>query len=239
MAMTIMYYGGNDSLKALRSVSIVIGLPFTIVMSFMCTSLYRAVKWEAKEESIIGATRFTTGLWDWTEGFMPTATSRQSPAFMDRLISFGISLVCPAATMHRMHLRLYPQWQAVTYTLVLGLLQFGLILCWCLNVDGNMKPIVTLGWTCFMFMIFFMAATRCHARERYNIYGWLPEDFFSCLTMYPFAASQMGLHAMYVDLPAEGATNGAIKNGADIDVKVNMDADSSILPTAAVARDCC
>merc|ERR1712178_648887 len=89
-----------------------------------------------------------------------------------------------------------------------------------------MKNVVFLGWTCYFFMIFLMAATRASARESYKIWGFLPEDFFSCLVMYPFAASQMGLHAMYVELPAP-ASNGnghaMSKDPEAMEIAVNQD----------------
>jgi choline-glycine betaine transporter len=215
LAMTIMYYGGTNSMKALRSISIVSGMPYTIAMCFMCTALLRACKFEFKEDEIMKATRFTTGLWDWTEGFRPASTCRQAPSFMDRIISLVISIFCPAYECHKMHVRIYDNpLQVWFWTTSMVLCQISWIVCWCVNVDKHNA--VGIGWTFFFFLVVCVMITRANARKDYNIYGWVLEDFFSSLVMLPFVASQMGLHAMYVEKPDLDEKFGLKKGPEDL-----------------------
>ncbi|KAJ7373553.1 hypothetical protein OS493_011155 [Desmophyllum pertusum] len=46
-ATALLYAGGADALQALQAVSIAAGLPYTILLCFMCVSLWRAVQMEA------------------------------------------------------------------------------------------------------------------------------------------------------------------------------------------------
>ena len=45
-ATALLYAGGTDALNALQAVSIVAGLPYTILLCFMCVALWRAVQME-------------------------------------------------------------------------------------------------------------------------------------------------------------------------------------------------
>jgi len=204
LACTIMYYGGTESMKALRSVSIVCGLPYTFLMCFMCSSLLRAVKWDSKEKDIVTSTRFTTGLFDWTEGFAPNATiqgakhgaEKYEPGMSARCVSLVIGIFFPFYELHKMNVLIHKEIAvAWLWTVSIGLLQLAWIVCMILEVSVNNAS--ALGWTFFFFMACCITVTRVWAREKYNVYGWPIEDFFVSLFWYPFAASQLGLHADY------------------------------------------
>merc|ERR1712061_240323 len=44
VAIALLQAGGTQSLKALQAVSIIAGLPFTVILMFMCTGIWRALK---------------------------------------------------------------------------------------------------------------------------------------------------------------------------------------------------
>ena len=48
-ATALLVAGGDKALTALRTVSIAAGLPYTIVLNFMCVALWRAIKIESGE----------------------------------------------------------------------------------------------------------------------------------------------------------------------------------------------
>ena len=48
-ATALLCVGGTDALQALQAVSIAAGLPFTILLCFMCVALWTAVQMEAEE----------------------------------------------------------------------------------------------------------------------------------------------------------------------------------------------
>lgn len=48
IAGALLYVGGKEALSALQAGAITTGLPFTIVLLFMCYSLYKALRVEAK-----------------------------------------------------------------------------------------------------------------------------------------------------------------------------------------------
>jgi len=205
LACVLTWYGGNDSMKALRAISIVSGLPYTIAMCFMCTALLRACKYDQQEEDITRMTRFTTGLFDFTEGYMPKTKFKNSPPVMERIVSFLISLFCPAAGMHSMHMKLYGVY-GFFFTAVLALLQGAWL---ALMIAGPVhngtdtastfgvecSAIVMLGWTFYTFMAVQIMVVRVQARDSYNIYGFIVEDFFSSVVMYPWVVSQMHLQS--------------------------------------------
>ena len=50
VAMTLLFVGGQDSLTALQAVSIVAGVPYTVVVCFMCKSLWSVLSEEHQKE---------------------------------------------------------------------------------------------------------------------------------------------------------------------------------------------
>jgi hypothetical protein len=206
IAICLMYYGGSQTMKALRSISIISGLPYTLAMMFMCTALLRAVKLESKEEEITKATRFNTGLFDFTEGFAPKARSKYDPTLADRVSSVLIAIVAPWWEMWKVCSITYDHATAVFWTTAIAAFEFAWIFCLILEV--SVPNASALGWTFYFFMVCFITIARQNARTKYNVYGFILEDLFSSLVMYPFVCSQMSLHCTLTPLASKGQEEG-------------------------------
>jgi len=68
-AIALINAGGGNAIVALRSVSIVSGLPYTFAICFLCTSIYRCVKMESGEDDIVNAAAWSTDVFDFCSLF--------------------------------------------------------------------------------------------------------------------------------------------------------------------------
>lgn len=89
VAMALLLAGGEDALNALRAVSIIAGVPYTIVICFMCKSLWTILDEEYnKEHGIIPRhyNEWRTGIidvLDWPTFHAQQARARTSSLFVD------------------------------------------------------------------------------------------------------------------------------------------------------------
>ena len=80
----------------IQAVSIVAGLPYTIAICYCCTSLYRALKREMRDEDIMSQRRgFVVSSLDILELYSPEDMPRQSPSSGERFKSNIIALFFP------------------------------------------------------------------------------------------------------------------------------------------------
>eukprot|EP00960_Hanusia_phi_P070607 767346-Hanusia_phi.AAC.2 len=192
-ATAILYAGGSDALTALRAVSICSGLPLTIGICLMCTALLRACKYDMMEEDIHTSTRFVVGLFDWAEGFQPAGIPQGlEPGMEKRIVSLVVSIFAPFVSMHKVHQTFY-KGTAILHTAIMAMLFITWIGCMIGEVGTTNAAYV--GWTMYVAFAAHMTATRLQARGAYKVYGSAFEDFFACLIMYPFVASQLQLQA--------------------------------------------
>ena len=201
-ATSLLYAGGKSGLTALQSMSIASGVPYTILLCFMCVSLWRAVKMEAGDLDQYGP-QFTTGLLDVLSS--PTASG------------VGKILVAIVAPWYPMGQAAYKiggskdrKW---LYMLILAVPFYLWIVLLALEpvVDG----ISYVGWTVLFAFFAYATAIRNAIREKYNIYGSMVEDFFAVMITYPFAATQMEHHVDHIDrldLGKPALVNGAADN---------------------------
>ena len=104
VATALMVAGGADALKALQAASICAGLPYTIVLCLMCTSLWRVLSQDAAEpgcdvHSKAAASKkfgvdFVGGVFDVFEIIFSFGLSTKKPSSKD-CIDFGLAIVCP------------------------------------------------------------------------------------------------------------------------------------------------
>uniref|UniRef100_A0A7S1HHQ7 Uncharacterized protein n=1 Tax=Hemiselmis andersenii TaxID=464988 RepID=A0A7S1HHQ7_HEMAN len=191
-AVGLFWGGGDQALKALRAVSVCMGLPLTFVLCFMCASLLRAAKHDLGEPGIRNATRFITGLWDFTEGWQPLGVnSPVLPSVPERISSLVTALFAPFLGIHSMHMRLFSPAFAAASSLAMAV-PF-VIWIGCMIGELGTPNASFIGWAFFICFVIHLTAIRVMARHAYNVYGWFVEDFAACLFMYPFVVSQMDL----------------------------------------------
>ena len=198
-ATALLYVGGNEALTALQTVSIASGVPYTILLCFMCVSLWRAVKIEAGDLDVNGP-QFTTNLLDVLS--IPTT---------DSVLKVFLSIVAPwyfmgvaAGEVERPNGRKWSHMLilAIPFYAWIALLAMGLF------VSG----IGYVGW-CVLFGFFaYATGIRNSIREKHGINGSMVEDFFAVSFLYPFAAYQMGHHMKHYR-PRTNWEDHSFKNG--------------------------
>jgi len=214
-ATALLYSGGTNALQALQAVSISAGVPYTILLCFMCVSLWRAVKMDAGDLDPHGP-QFTTGLLDVLSN--PTLSS---------VGNVLLAVVAPWYPLGRAAAKIGgPNARKWLYMLVLAISFYLWIVFMALEpvVDG----ISYIGWTVLCGFFAYATSIRNSIREKYNIYGNMAEDFFAVMLTYPFAAHQMEHHMDNVecDLSKPGR-NGAANHDIGLsEVHVNPLTDS-------------
>jgi hypothetical protein len=172
-----------------------------LAICYFCAALHRACKYDQGEEDIVLSTRFITGLFDIFEGFNPNMPSLpngvQLPNVSERAGSLLSSVVAPFFTINSMTVKLWGTAKGAVITATIAVL----FVCWIGCMIGELDAVNAsyVGWVCYTGMITIMTVVRLKAREAYNVYGFWAEDFFACLTMYPFVCSQLQLQAERVD----------------------------------------
>jgi choline-glycine betaine transporter len=193
VAISLLTGGGSSVLKAIRSVSIIFGLPYTFILCFMVPALYRALKHCLNEQDIMTSFKFNTQLLDFFELFAPPAGSPFTPS--EHIKHWLIGLFCPGLGVYA-SLR-YSSPTSPKFGIAAGLfvqIMFSLFFVFQI-VEAGVKGFHTLGWVAFTFMAFIISVARTDARLKDKIWGNPLEDFFIALAAYPIAVAQVHMHA--------------------------------------------
>ena len=182
----LLYVGGTDALQALQTVSVAAGLPYTILLCFMCVALWRAVQMEAGDLNPNGP-RFSVSF------FAPIS----SPSCKGTL-KFLLAIVAPwyviglAADKRKSRsssrgLACHMVLMGVPFYAWIGMMIAELV---------PVKGISYVGWA--VLFLFFGVATsiRTGIRVQDGIHGNMVEDFFAVMLLYPFAAFQLDQHVI-------------------------------------------
>lgn len=180
-ATALLYVGGDEALTALRTVSIASGVPYTIMLCFMCVALWRAVKIEAGDLDVNGP-QFTTGLLD----VLSTPTIQSVEKVLLSVIAPWYCMGVAAGETEK------PSGRKWTHMLILAIPFYGWIglLVWGFFVCG----VGYVGWCVLLGFVAYASGIRLSIREKYGINGNMAEDFFAVAFLYPFAAYQMEHH---------------------------------------------
>ena len=190
-ATALLNAGGEEGLVALQSMSIASGVPYTILLCFMCVALWRAVKMEGGDLDPHGP-QFTTSLL--------SVVSRPTKESFGRVLLAVIAPWYPMGNAaYKIGGRKEKRW---VYMLILAVLFYLWIIL--MAVEPAVDAISYVGWTILIGFFSYATSIRYSIRERYNIYGNSVEDFFAVMILYPFATYEMDHHmehAHEVDLP--------------------------------------
>ena len=180
-ATALLYAGGKDALIALQTVSIASGVPYTIILCFMCVALWRAVKIEAGDLDIRGP-QFTTGLLDVLSTPTIESVSKVSLSFVAPWYFMGVA----AGEVDKGNRRTW------IHMLILAVPFYG---AKALFAMGFFQPNLKYVGLSVLFGFFaYATSVRNSIREKHGINGNMVEDFFAVSCLYPFAAYQMETH---------------------------------------------
>ena len=195
-ATALLYVGGDEALNALQTVSIASGVPYTIMLCFMCVALWRAVKVEAGDLDPNGP-QFTTGLLDVLS--IPTVES---------VCKVIISIFAPWYSMGTAAGMVEkPLGRMWTHMLIMALPFYACISMLVLERLCVFSGICYVGYTLLFGFFAYATGVRNSIREKYEINGNIAEDFFAVMVLYPFAAYQME-HHMKNHKPTNHIQNG-------------------------------
>jgi choline-glycine betaine transporter len=188
------YNAGQNALGAVQAVSIVAGLPFTVAICFMCTSIWRALKIDSGDADICHANLFSTGTLDIFDGYKTGPADTASTArytVAERLTNYAQSIFAPFVGVFKVCESVFGE-GAVLAKLHAGI-NFSFFILWLvfLIVSGADSDYAWIGWTFYMFMAFQLTFLRGAVRTQHNIYGNMFEDFFGAIVMYPNVVSQL------------------------------------------------
>lgn len=184
-ATALLYAGGTDALQALQAVSIAAGLPYTILLCFMCVALWRAVQMEAGDLDPNGP-QFSISL------FNPISRPSCSAVFKLLLATVAPWYVIGIAAERRKPSS--PRGMAC-YMILMGVPFYA----WIAMMVAELLPvhgISYVGWAVLFLFFGVTTAIRTGIREEDGIHGSMVEDFFVVMLLYPFAAYQMDQHAL-------------------------------------------
>lgn len=204
-ATALLYSGGTNGLQALQAVSIASGVPYTIMLCFMCVALWRAVKIEAGDLDPHGP-HFSTGLLDVLT--QPTMSSVQKVL---------IAIVAPWYSMGNAASKFAGR-EDRKYLYMLALAAPFYLWIVCMALEPVVQGISYVGWTILIGFFAYATAIRNSIREKYAIYGNMTEDFFAVTLTYFFAAYQMEHHMDHVEHFDMDGTN---LNGVSRDIMLS------------------
>ena len=184
-ATALLYAGGKEALNALQTVSIGSGVPYTILICFMCVALWRAVKMEAGDIDPNGPT-FKTGLLD-------VFTNPTTRSVFKTILAIFVPWYFMGFAAYKVG---GPKARKCTHMFTLASLFYISILL--LALEPLVAGITYVGWTVLMGFFAYGTGIRYALREKFEINGNMCEDFFAMLLLYPFAAYQMEVQAKEV-----------------------------------------
>ena len=193
-ATALLVAGGTDALTALQTVSIAAGIPYTILLCFMCVALWRAVKIETGELDFYGPS-FSVGL-------LEVFTNPTLDSMFGTIMAIFIPWYPIGNAAHKLN---GSKGSKVPYYLSLAIPFYLWILGMILEV--LVEGMSYLAWTVLFAFFAYGTAIRIGIREKYGINGNMVEDFFAVMLVYPFAAFQMDHHMSHPPLQ-QGIENG-------------------------------
>ena len=199
-ATALLYAGGKDALNALQTVSIASGVPYTIMLCFMCVALWRAVKIEAGDLDIDGP-QFTTSLLE----VLSTPTTESVLKVLLSIVAPWYCIGVAAGEVKK------PKGRTWMHMLILAIPFYGWIALLVIGFFVRLS-LGYVGW-CVLFGFFaYATGIRNLIREKHGINGNMVEDFFAVSVLYPFAAYQME-HHMRNYQPRNIGKNHFLQNG--------------------------
>ena len=181
-ATALLYAGGSEALNALQTVSIGAGVPYTILICFMCVALWRAVKMEAGD-LVPNGPKFKTGLLDVLTN--PTCRS---------VLMIIVAILAPWYPIGKAAYKVSgPGGRKYTHMMTLASLFYLWVVL--MALEPLVASISYVGWTVLLGFCAFGTGVRYALREKFGINGNMTEDFFAVLLLYPFAAYQMEIQA--------------------------------------------
>ena len=182
---TAVLAAGGESLYALQAVTVAVGLPYTIVINFLCVGLWRAVQSEAGDyDETVG--RWKIGLFNCFSNrkrFLKTLLATIFPwYFLAKIASKG----------NRRRTRTF--WKTLILLAILFLgpvaLMFG---------EVKVHGLIYMGSSLLLMFFAYATGIRNGIREKHGLQGTLIEDLLTLSVVYPFGIIQLDEEIIYLE----------------------------------------
>ena len=186
-ATALLTSGGEDALGALRTVSIVAGLPYTIVLCFVCVALWRCCQVSYRDLDF-KAPDFPTGYTDFLTEF-------KIPIILEWFLAFAMGpyWACKAGV------RAWQMSDMATYVMagVAYSLLFMFLFFHFLHLA--VEEMWALSWTAYFAFATLIGVMKTAVRQHEDFIGNPVEDFFAALFCYPSVCQQVRYFGYKID----------------------------------------
>jgi len=213
VAVALLQAGGRDALKALQALSIIMGLPFTVIIMFMCTAIWRALKLDQGDmcprgQRIDWALPLYGGIFDFTE--VVFSLGKSTWPSLQSTTDFMLGLFAPPFLLwHSLgglggHSRSRKDIDSDTVqkgggavvsraslAATCGFTYVAFIVLQVLSLLLRQPNLSALGWAAFVAFAAVIATARNAIRVYFQIEGSGVEDFFAALLCWPQVLAQM------------------------------------------------
>jgi hypothetical protein len=209
VAIGLMVAGGSDSTGALQAISVVMGLPYTIVLCFMCVSLNIAC---AQEDKILKGDPaglkppadpasqpcrsgfklpLYRGIFDLFE-LVCSLDTEYLNSFLASIVPFLKDLILPFITVATCFSKL-GRGQMSMFNIINTLLAVvSVIVMVSCRVMHHLRDdnLAAFQWTFYVALACVVSQVRTQVRQERNIDGNILEDFLASLFLYPMVLNQ-------------------------------------------------
>ena len=181
-ATGLLVAGGRDALTALQTVSVAAGLPYTVIVCFMCVSLWKAMASENQFDR--KNTEFVTGI-------LRVFTC---PLSLQKMFNFAIAVIAPWYPAGRAYSKLRTRKIYVSMITMAILFNLSIILIIFKTMGTDIEYI---GLVVLMGYFSYVTAIRAEIRQTYHIDGNMLQDFLVVMFLHPFAVDQLDREVMH------------------------------------------
>ena len=169
---------GEVALTALQTAGVLAALPFYLILTVLCLSLWRGLQMECGNVNPYGVD-FTVGVID------PITTWR--PALW---CSFIKNIFLAPVTVYTVSVKIGTSKREAA---VSCLLAYFCWTCWIflLILDTQIPGWNAVGWVCYLAHSYVISAARGAVRQRYQIHGSTIEDLLAAVLLYPCVGVQL------------------------------------------------
>lgn len=204
-ATALLKAGGTTSLNALRCVSIAAGLPYVVILLFMCVSIWQVVREEAGD------------LNPHAEDFASSIVDVFDFLTLHSLKRLVVAILAPWWPAGHAAGKLYHK-SPLSYMVIMAVLFYGWLLLEILQVVDT--GLAYIGWVVLCGFFAYVAGIRIALREEYGIQGSMIHDALVVVFLYPLAVDQMEKHMLIREQEkkedAECLENKALQTVAEV-----------------------
>jgi len=205
-ATALLVVGQKDALDCLQAASICSGLPYSILVCFMCASLWRACQYEMGDKVWRKENHFK-------EDLLEIIDARFELSYFHTVGRCLLAAVIPwyflISSME--HTTIKARWKKIAFVFVFALLFY--LFPFFAVLSAGWPGAWVFGGIFYAGFAMLLAIFRQDMRQKTSVEGNFLEDFFASALMYPLVCQQMDAHFRnrgFKDLNTDFGTQGSV-----------------------------